>query len=585
MGQALEQWWGVSENVIRLAMRWLTATITVALLLGTAATPTAASSFDPTKIDASFLTEILASATDDFDVIVRSVPVENEGRAGRAAARRIEKAAKSVKEQGGSVKQALAIVGAVSARLKGVQILKLTRDGHVDYVVKDQKLQAQFDPALDSAKARTPGILEVNAPQAWSQLGLTGRGVGVAIVDSGVYAHPDLAGRIVASIDFTTASPTVSSTSTGDPGGHGTHVAGLVAGDGTLSGGEYTGVAPRANIINVRVIDANGGSNVSTILRGLQWVLANRTTYNIKVVNLSLGAKAMGSYKSDLMATAAEVLNFAGVTVVVSAGNTGPLAGTITTPATDPYVITVGALDDNGTSLRLDDLMAIFSARGRTAFDNISKPDLVAPGRKMVSLRSPGSELDTLFADRQVTATGALTADYYRLSGTSMAAPVVAGVIALMIERNPALSPAQIKKRLKSTATSLGFGTSFDRGAGLVNAYAAAASIDASREYTPDRVSDAFAKDMRVFIQGQPFVWRDLTYHGGVDSAGTSWEGVTWENVRWDAVTWENLTWEGFTWEGVTWEGVTWEGVTWQSTDQQSTGAQSGTGAFWDPVD
>jgi serine protease AprX len=566
-------------------MRLLAATMTVALLLGTTATPTAASSFDETKLDASFLSEVLAAPTADFDVIVRSVPVESEGRADRAAARRIEKAAKSVTTQGGSVKHALSIVGAVSARLKGVQILKLTRDGDVDYVVKDQRLRALFDPAQGSAAARTPGILEVNAPQVWSQLGVTGQGVGVAIVDSGVYPHPDLAGRIVASIDFTAASPTVSSTSTGDPGGHGTHVAGLVAGDGTASGGAYTGVAPRANIVNVRVIDASGGSNVSTIMRGLQWVLANRSTYNIKVVNLSLGATPMGSYKSDLMATAAEVLNFAGVTVVVSAGNTGPLAGTVTTPGTDPYVITVGALDDSGTSLLLDDLMAVFSSRGRTVFDNLSKPDVVAPGRRMVSLRSPGSVLDTLFPDRQVTATGALTPDYYRLSGTSMAAPVVAGVIALMVERNPSLSPAQIKKRLKTTATALTFGTAFDRGAGLVNAYKAASSVDVSKEFAPDRVSDAFAKDMKKFIQGQPFVWRDLTYHGGVDSAGTSWEGVTWENVRWDSVTWENVTWEGFTWEGISWEGVTWETVTWQSTDQQSTSAQSGTGASWDPVD
>jgi len=566
-------------------MRWLTATITVALLLGLTVTPSAASSFDTTKIDASFLSEILGAPTDDFDVIVRSVPVDSKGPADREAARRIEKAAKSVTKAHGTLKHALAIVGAVSARVKGVQILKLTRDDDVDYVVKDQRLRAMFDPALDSAKAQTPGIIEVNAPQVWSQLGMTGLGVGVAIVDSGVYPHPDLAGRIVASIDFTTASPTVSSTSTGDPGGHGTHVAGLVAGDGTASGGAFTGVAPRANIINVRVIDANGSSNVSTILRGLQWVLANRATYNIKVVNLSLGATPAASYKSDLMATAAEVLNFAGVTVVVSAGNTGPLAGTVTTPGTDPYVVTVGALDDNGTSLPLDDLMSVFSARGRTTFDYLSKPDLVAPGRRMVSLRSPGSSLDTLFSDRQVTANGALTADYYRLSGTSMAAPIVAGVVALMVERNPSLSPAQIKKRLKSTATALMFGTAFDRGAGLVNAYKAVSSVDPGREYAPDRVSDAFAKDMRKFIQGQPFVWRDLTYHGGVDTAGMTWEGVTWENVRWDAVTWENLMWEGFTWEGVTWEGVTWETVTWQSTDQQSTGAQSGTGASWDPVD
>jgi hypothetical protein len=142
-----------------------------------------------------------------------------------------------------------------------------------------------------------------------------------------------------------------------------------------------------------------------------------------------------------------------------------------------------------------------------------------------------------------------------------------------------------VKKRLKSTVTPLAFGTTLDRGAGLVNAYRAAASADTGKELSADRVSDAFAKDMKKFIQGQHFVWRDLAYNGGVDSGGVSWEGVTWENVRWDAVTWENVTWEGFTWEGVTWEGVTWETVTWQSTDQQSTGAQSGTGASWDPVD
>jgi serine protease AprX len=552
-------------------MRWLAATITASLILVTAAIPADAYSFDPNKIDAAFLAEVLATPTADFDIIVRSVP---------SAKQRADTAAKAVIKQGGSAKFALGIIGGASARLKGTGVLKLTRDGDVDYIARDRHMQAQFDPALDSAKARTPGILEVNAPQTWSQLGATGQGVGVAIVDSGVYPHADLAGRIVASIDFTTASPSVSSTPGGDPGGHGTHVAGLVAGDGTLSGGAYTGVAPRANIVDVRVIDANGSSDVSTILRGLQWVLANRTTYNIKVVNLSLGATPSASYKSDFMATAAEVLTFAGVTVVVSAGNSGPLAGTVTTPGTDPYVITVGALDDNGTSLLLDDLMASFSSLGRTPFDNLSKPDLVAPGRRMVSLRSPGSALDTLFPERQVTATGALTADYYRLSGTSMAAPVVAGVVALMVERNPTLSAAQIKRRLKSTATSLTFGTAFERGAGLVNAFAAVSSVDVGREYGADRVSDSFAKDMQKFIIGQPFVWRDLTYNGGVDSAGTSWEGVSWENVRWDAVTWENVLWEGFTWAGVTWEGVTWETVTWQST-----GAQSGTGATWTPVD
>lgn len=564
--------------MIRRAMRWLAATITVALVLGTAPAPAAAFSYDATKIDPLFLFEVLKYQSSQYDVIVRSTAASPTGRADRAA--------KAVKTQGGNPKHQLAIVGGASARLNGTQVLALTRDADVDYVVKDWIVMAQFDPVLDSAKASSPGVLAVNAPQTWSQVGVTGRGIGVAIVDSGVYAHPDLAGRIIASIDFTSATPTVSTTTTtGDPGGHGTHVAGLVAGDGTRSGGAYTGVAPQANIINVRVIDANGSSNVSTILRALQWILANRSVYNIKVVNLSLGGAPTQSYKTDLMATAAEVLNFAGLTVVVSAGNLGPTAGTVTTPATDPYVVTVGALDDNLTPLLSDDLMTTFSSRGRTFWDNLSKPDVAAPGRRMVSLRAPGSSLDTLYADRQVKATGALIAEYFRLSGTSMAAPVVSGVIALMLERNPTLSPAQIKKRLKTTANPLAFGTSLDRGAGGVDAYKAVQSLDATKEYAAARVSDAFAKDMRRFIEGQPIVWRDLTYHGGVDSGGTTWEAVTWVNIRWDSITWENVTWEGFTWEGITWEGITWEAVTWETLDALSTGAQSGRGSGWNLVD
>ncbi len=545
--------------MIQNAVRWLTSAIVASILIASTpfASAAASNAYDATKIDRSFLNEVLAAQTSDFDVIVRSTP--------SPASKRADRAATAIGKQGGKAKHALPIVGAATARLKGTQILKLTREPEVDYVVKDAKLRATFDPVADSAKAGTPGILEVGAPRAWSDLGVTGQGIGVAVVDSGVYAHADLAGRIAAAIDFTSAAPIVSTTPLGDPGGHGTHVAGLVAGDGTSSAGLYTGVAPRARIIDVRVIDATGTSTVSTILRGLQWLLANRNTYNVKVVNMSFGATPQGSYKSDLLATAAEILNFAGMTVVVAAGNGGPGAGTITTPGTDPYVVTVGALDDNQTATLADDLMPTWSARGRTTFDGLAKPDLVAPGRRMVSLRVPGSTLDTLYPDRQVTATGALTADYFRLSGTSMAAPVVSGVLALMYERNSSLSPAQMKKRLKSTVQPLAFGADLDRGAGMVNAYAAASSVDVSKDYASARVSDAFAKDMRRFIQGQPLVWRDLTYNGGVDSAGTTWEGVTWDKIQWDGTTWENLVWEGFTWEGISWEGITWEAVTWET--------------------
>src|SRR3990167_3899871 len=218
-----------------------------------------------------------------------------------------------------------------------------------------------------------------------------GRGIGVAVVDSGVAAHPDLGDRIVAAIDFTQAAPTVSASPLGDPGGHGTHVAGLVAGDGASSGGAITGVAPGANIIDVRVIDANGSSNTSVVLRGLQWILRNKSTYNVKVVNLSLGAPVTKSYKLDPLATAVEVLTFAGVTILVSAGNSGSAGGTITSPANDPFVISVGAIDDAQTAATIDDTIASFSSRGRTAYDSLTKPDVSAPGRRMVSLRSPGS--------------------------------------------------------------------------------------------------------------------------------------------------------------------------------------------------
>ena len=576
MAPGNSDWWGARGSVKKLIARWIAAALTLALLVSTAPGTAWAASYDATKIDPAFLGEVLADQTGSFDVIVRSTTSTVNDHVSRAA--------NAVAKTKGKATHALGIVGGVSATLKGVQVLKLTRDADVDYVVKDAAVKAHFDPLTGTAKAGTPGILEVGAPKAWSQLGVTGRGIGVAVVDSGVVAHPDLGTRVVASIDFTSAAPTVSPAPLGDAGGHGSHVAGLVAGDGTLSGGVYTGVAPNANIISVRVIDATGASNISTVLRGLQWILANRATYNIRVANLSLGATPASSYKSDVLATAAEVLTFAGVAVVVAAGNTGPGASTITTPGTDPYVITVGAIDDNQTTTLGDDLMATWSSRGPTAFDNFSKPDLVAPGRKMVSLLSSGSTLDRLFPEREVTATGALSASYFMLSGTSMAAPVVAGTIALMLERTPSLTPAQIKRRLKSTATSLSFGTTFDRGVGMVNAYAAAASNDSGKDIAAGRVTNAFASDMRAYIQGQPITWRDLAYNNGVDSRGQKWSDITWEGITWDSVTWENISWESFTWSDITWNDITWEDITWESTDQLSTGALSGTTSGWDPV-
>jgi len=526
-------------------------------------------------IDAALLQDALANPSKTFSVIVQAVPGARTGRATRAGA--------AVQRSGGAPKHALPIVGAASATIKGGALVGLSHDKDVLYISRDAALRATAETSWGAPLTHTPGIVETGAPLVWST-GLSGKGVGIAVVDSGVAPHPDLAGRIVAAIDFTSASPTVSTTPLGDPGGHGTHVAGLAAGDGTASGGEFEGMAPQANIVDVRVIDATGSSNISTVLRGLQWVLANRATYNIRVVNLSLGAPPAVSYTLDPLATAAEILTFAGIAVVVAAGNSGPNAGTISSPGYDPYVITVGAVDDNGTVTPDDDAIASFSSRGPTA-DGAAKPDLVAPGRKMVSLRSPGSALDQLYPERQVTATNSATADYFRLSGTSMAAPVVAGAIALLLERNPSLSPEQVKHHLRSTATQVAAASAADEGAGMLNVAGAVSAVDPTQDYSLLRVTDAFASNMFAYLVGQPFVWRDPTFNGGVDSSGIPWTSVTWANVTWDAVTWENTTWEAFSWLGVSWEMVSTENVSWEAAARLTTGALGSGGGGWNLVD
>ncbi len=580
--------------------RWLAAVLTMAVLIAGSTSPADARTYDPAKIDPALLRDVLADQKAEFEVIVRGSNVQkarkgNDDRDKETRDKedkdeeveRGDRSANAVKVKGGKTKYSLGIIGGGVASLRGNKILELTRERDIDYVFKNTAVKAKWDPALDGPKAATPGILAVNAPQVWQQFGICGRGIGVAVIDSGVYHHPDLAGRIVASVDFTgaTVTTTTAVNSQGDPGGHGTHVAGLIAGNGKASGGVYTGTAPCANIVDVRVIDATGNSNVGIILRGIQWVLSNRHTYNIKVANMSFGATQSGSYKNDPLATAAQVLTFAGVTTVVSAGNGGPTYQTITSPATDPFVISVGALDDNGTAAPADDLMAAFSARGKTKFDSLSKPDLVAPGRKMVSLLSPGATIPSLYPDRLVTALGALAPQYLRLSGTSMAAPVVSGVVALMAERNSTLKPSQVKNRLKKSTKTLAFGEAQDKGRGLINALAAVSSIDPEKEYSDGRVTDSFAKDMRKFVQGQPLPWKNLLFNGGVDSANISWENITWGNITWDNITWENLTWETFTWENISWEAITWESVTWLSADAQSAGALSGTDGFAGLVD
>jgi serine protease AprX len=538
------------------------------------ATPLVAESKSaPSKIDPALLAAATSQPDAVFSVIVRGEKrQQGELKSANGSNDQYERVAKAeglFKALGATVGRSLGIVGSVAGPLRGKQILQLARSGLVERIVWDERFAITWSASDAAAAATSFGIQTVNAPQAWAQTGASGRGIGVAVIDSGVADHADLAGRIVARVDLTGEG------STGDPGGHGTHVAGLIAGDGTASNGAFTGVAPQANIVSVRVIDANGYAKLSTIFAGMQWVLGHKAAYNIRVVNMSFGGTVHSSYTEDLLASAAELLNFAGMVTVVSAGNAGPGASTITSPGNDPFVITVGADDAAETATLADDSIPVWSSRGPTAFDAIAKPDLIAPGRKMVSLRVPGSTLDTLMPARQVTAPGELVPSYFTMSGTSMAAPVVAGAAALYIERNPTARPRAVKQQLMGTAHPLPGVPATDQGSGVVDALAALTANPVPMDYTRYPASHAFADQMFSKLKGQPIVWRDLTFHGGVDSHGITWEAITWEGITWDTITWENLTWEAFTWEaisfadialtGVTWESVTWEGITWES--------------------
>jgi serine protease AprX len=545
-------------------MRWAGLLLAAVIVTVTQATPAGAKTHGEAKISPPLLALVRSHPNDDFAVIVRASPK----RTGRHA----QRAAEAVDRADGKVHRALSIVGGASATLKGEEILDLARDAEVQYISSDDVITVNFDPEAAAALASSPAIVEVGAPEAWRELGVTGNGIGVAILDSGIAPHPDLAGRIVASVDFTRGSSSSGAygevlVPPADPGGHGTHVAGLVAGDGTASGGAYAGVAPRANLVDVRVITASGSTTVSTLIAGMQWVLAHRAAYNIRVVNISAGGPATVSYRNDPLATAAEVLVFAGITVVVSAGNHGPKESTITSPGSDPFVITVGAIDDSGTATTADDAIASWSSVGPTPVDGLAKPDLVAPGRKVVSLRAPGSTLDRELADRVVAGLDPLVPAYFRLSGTSMAAPIVTGVVALMLERSPALTPAQVKARLKSTATALPYGSLETTGSGLVSAVAALASTDLTADAVAEQVSAGFASEMYPFLYGQPLSWRDLTFNRGVDSNSVAWTDVSWTNASWDVITWQNLRWEAFNWSVVNWEDISWEGITWESID------------------
>jgi serine protease AprX len=314
----------------------------------------------------------------------------------------------------------------------------------------------------------TPGILGLLGTP-----GYTGTGVGVAIVDSGIATHTALDSRVVAHVNLVSNEPGVA----GDPFGHGTHVAGIVGGNRTaatyVTSAYAGGSAPSVKLIDVRVLGAQGSGLTSDVIAGINWAVSHRTTYNIRVINLSLGHPVTEPSATDPLCQAVVHAVTAGITVVVSAGNYGltsagaPALGGITSPGNTPAALTVGSIDTHGTISASDDTVAPYSSRGPTRFELAVKPDVVAPGTSIVSLEAQSSYLSTTYPKWHVAGSGKNA--YIRLSGTSMSTAVVSGGAALLLNANSSLSPAQVKMAMQMGARFMPSGGLIASGTGSVN--------------------------------------------------------------------------------------------------------------------
>jgi serine protease AprX len=390
------------------------------------------------------------------------------------------------------------------------------------------------------------------ATTAWAS-GNTGRGVTVAVVDTGVSPVGDLAGKVVGGFDFSGEGDF-----THDSYGHGTFVAGVIAGTGAASGGAVQGVAPGANLVSLKVAGADGSSDVVRVLGAMGWAIAHRDAYNIRVLNLSLGTTGTQSWRVDPLDYAVEQAWRAGIVVTVSAGNSGPNPGSISKPGDDPLVITVGATDDQTTISRGDDTVAGFSSVGPTSA-GVAKPDLVAPGAHVVSVRAPGSTIDGAYPTARVGDT------YFRGSGTSFAAPQAAGAAALLLATQPASTPDQVKAQLTAGAAAGPVSDPARVGAGALDVAGALAATDAGSANQGVGGSDGSGT-----LAGST----GTTCAPGAssacvpDSSGTAsnvWTSNVWTSKLWDSNVWTSNVWTSNVWTSNVWTSNVWTSNVWTS--------------------
>ena len=469
-----------------------------------------------------------------------------------------------------------------------------------------------YDPNTDPYSMQN--ITAGDGVQALWNAGDTGKGVDVAVIDTGVTPVPGLnaPGKVINGPDLSLEAQNHNLQHL-DTNGHGTFMAGLIAGNDGQPGG-YRGVAPDARIVSLKVGVADGGTDVSQVIAAIDWVVQHRhdNGMNIRVLNLSYGTNSAQAYGIDPLAYAVEQAWKAGIVVVAAAGNSGYQTGAsaqgLADPGYDPQILGVAAADTMGTATPWDDQVASYSASSASCSNSCRAPDLIAPGTHMQGLRVPGSYID------QTSPTGALSDRYFRGSGTSEAAAFVSGSVADLLQRYPQLTPDQVKAMLTSSCDKLSSYNWKQQGCGeldlnkLLNA--SVPSVFASQQYNAPSIGTGSLEASRgsdhvsmngVVLQGeedifgQPFnsaamaaleaagsswsggVWNGSSWSGSSWS-GSSWSGSSWSGSSWSGSSWSDLLWSGSSWSGSSWSGSSWSGSSWSGS---SWSGSSWSGSSW----
>ncbi len=446
----------------------------------------------------------------------------------------------------------LSFVDAVTAQLSPSQVSSLQSVPGI-VVTPDVTVSVQGNSGSGGRAPTDVFAAQSGATQLWGE-GDTGGGVNVAVLDTGITPLPDFAGRLVDGVDLTGAgNPWL------DSYGHGTFVAGLIAGNGASSNGAYVGEAPGAGLVAVKVAGPTGQTDLATVIAGVGWTIANQATDNIRVLNMSLGYTPVESTVTDPLDQAVEKAWASGIAVVVSAGNTGPDNGTILSPGDDPLVITAGAVDDGGQANPADDTMTTFSSIGPTNPDGWFKPDLVTSGRSVVSLRDPGSTIDSQYPSARV-GTGNFVG-----SGTSFSSAITSGAAALLISAYPNYSPNTVKGTLLGTTTPGPVGDPLVDGHGVLDVAAAASEAPATLTQPVPSVAVPNSVTVGLEVSGTSSSWNVNNWNGSAWN-GSAWNGSAWNGSAWNGSAWNGSAWNGSAWNGSAWNGSAWNGSAWNGS-------------------